>query len=83
MYADWQQRVIDERKELDERISKLRAFVMGPDFGKVHVAEQGRLLQQEHIMRSLSAVLEQRIHAFDNPDPPARPISDSNKEVGP
>lgn len=60
-----QQRVVDEKSELDERLEKLRAFLRAPIFQTLPIAEQGRLETQAHLMCSLSAVLCARIAAFE------------------
>jgi hypothetical protein len=59
-----QQRVVEERAELEVRIGKLQVFITSEKFADVPDAEQGRLVLQHHIMTILSLVLEQRIAAF-------------------
>ncbi len=60
----YQERVVAEKKELDERLSKLDAFGRTDFFGKLPPDEQGRLNRQHSIMESYSAVLGERISAF-------------------
>ena len=59
-----QQRVVEERAELETKLGKLQSFITGDKFAAVPDAEQGRLVLQHHIMTSYALVLEQRIAAF-------------------
>ena len=59
-----QQRVVEERTELEDKFGKLQAFITGAKFASAPDAEQGRLVLQHHIMTALALVLEQRIAAF-------------------
>lgn len=60
----YQERVIAEKAELDEKIEKLRAFFTTPLYGGLDSAEQDRLSRQFGFMCSYSAVLEERVSAF-------------------
>lgn len=60
-----QQRVVDEQKELDAKIDKLKAFIMeSPIFQKLPDAERSRLNQQYDVMVVYSRILGARIEAF-------------------
>ena len=59
-----QQRVVEERAELEDKLGKLQAFITGERFASVPDAEQGRLVLQHKLMESYALVLEQRIAAF-------------------
>ena len=59
-----QQRVVDEKRELDEKREKLGAFKNGNLFPNLPWQEQERLNTQAHIMTMYSAVLGERITAF-------------------
>lgn len=62
---DWQQRVIDEKKELDEKISKLGQFIAyNMAYTKLSDAEQTRLENQRNIMTQYSDILKERIENF-------------------
>ncbi len=61
---DFQQRVVDEKKELDEKTEKLAAFIKGDLFTTLGEHEQGRLGKQYGLMVAYSAVLGERINAF-------------------
>lgn len=65
-YSPHQQRVVDEKKELDEKISKLTAFVQPSNetFRSLPNKEAGRLVYQLSIMYEYSQVLGDRIGAF-------------------
>lgn len=64
--APHQQRVVDEKRELDEKLQKLKAFISSASFTTIvqDEAERGRLVCQEEIMNDYSAVLGERIAAF-------------------
>jgi hypothetical protein len=63
--APHQQRVVDEKTELDERAHKLSQFIgFNPLFEKLDPAEQERMKVQNDLMWQLSEVLGARIQAF-------------------
>ena len=60
-----QQRVVDEKTELDTKSAALQKFILeSPLFEKLELAERWRLTTQAHIMVQYSAVLGERISAF-------------------
>lgn len=61
---DFQQRVVDEKTELDDKTSKLGAFTQGPLFASLPNEEQARLIRQYTLMGGYSEVLGERIAAF-------------------
>lgn len=63
-FAPHQQRVVDEKNDLDDKLSKLSAFFDNPIFGKLAVDEKQRLVRQEAAMDAYSKVLGERIAAF-------------------
>ncbi len=63
-YQPHQQRVVDEKTELDAKREKLGAFKNGAMFPTLPWQEQERLNTQAHIMTMYSAVLGERIAAF-------------------
>jgi len=65
--APHQQRVVTERDELAERLSKLFAFFQSPIFAGLPAAEQNRLRNQARFMDGYLAVLGERIEAFSAP----------------
>lgn len=60
----YQQRVIDENRELGEKLAKLLAFFQTPAFVELSEAERSRLRNQARFMDGYAAVLEERIAAF-------------------
>ncbi len=64
--APHQQRVLDEKRELDEKLQKLTAFISSAKFSAIvpDEAERGRLVCQEEAMKDYSAILAERIDAF-------------------
>ena len=64
--APHQQRVVQEKEELDEKLSKLSAFIDSPNF-TITVKDENeiaRLVCQEEIMTDYSEILAERIAAF-------------------
>ena len=62
-----QQRVVDEKQELDGRLEKLLAFIgngAGTIFSGLVTEERQRLTTQARIMREYSDILADRIAAF-------------------
>ena len=60
-----QQRVVDEKSELDEKATKLSDFIgNNPMFEKLDPEEQERMKVQNDLMWQYSEVLGQRIAAF-------------------
>ena len=64
-YAPHQQRVIDEKKELDTKREALGKFKNGDFFSTLPWQEQERLNTQAHIMTMYSSVLGERIANFE------------------
>lgn len=60
----YQERVVNEKAELDERAEKLRVFCQTSTFLKLDDVEQSRLTHQLAVMREYSVVLGLRIAAF-------------------
>ena len=60
-----QQRVLDEKRELDERLSKLDAFILdNPLYLQLPGDEQDRLSRQSKAMAIYSGILAERIACF-------------------
>lgn len=60
----YQQRVVDEKTELDERLRKLSEALNSNLSQRVTPEEFSRLCNQERVMREYSEILGQRIAAF-------------------
>lgn len=61
-----QERVVTEKKELDEKLNKLELFIEGSaTFEALKFNEQSRLRCQYNAMVEYSNILSQRIRAFD------------------
>ncbi len=72
---EFQQRVVTEKAELDDKISRLRPFLASETFKALPNDEQERLQTQLALMCSYSDVLGERIAAFT---PPAQPPCDND-----
>ena len=59
-----QERVVTEKKELDENIEKLNTFTDGDFFKTLPLMEQSRLARQLHAMTTYSEILGERIAEF-------------------
>ncbi len=59
-----QQRVIDEKSELDAKREKLTAFTFTDTFEALPADERSRLNRQHSVMTEYSAILGERIAAF-------------------
>lgn len=61
----YQQRVVDEKTELDKKIHALVAFVKNDArFLQLAPEEQERLIEQNDVMQKYSEILGSRIAAF-------------------
>ena len=59
-----QQRVLNEKQELDGRIDRLEQFLRSPKTGEVPEAEIDRMERQADAMRAYAAILSERIAAW-------------------
>lgn len=64
MLAPHQQRVVEERQELEAKLEKLRAFIPTDTCMSLPFDERNRLARQLIIMTEYSEVLAERIEAF-------------------
>ena len=60
----FQQRVVDEKKELDGRIERLRLFVNEEIFNTLPLNERRLMGSQHELMRDYSVILGKRIAKF-------------------
>lgn len=60
-----QERVVEEKKELDKRRENLTAFTFTKTFESLPYSEKERLMRQHSIMEQYSDVLGERIAAFE------------------
>lgn len=60
----YQQRVVDEKAELDEKITKLIGFFSNPIFPTISYSEKYRLIRQSAAMHEYSNILGERIADF-------------------
>lgn len=60
----YQQRVVDEKRELDVKTKALESFASTKVFGSLDPQEQARLHLQFYLMRGYSEVLSERIEGF-------------------
>ena len=63
-FAPHEQRVIDEHRDLTEKLNKLREFFDTPVFRVLTEAEQMRLRAQSGFMDGYQDMLRERISAF-------------------
>lgn len=60
----YQQRVVDEKAELDEKREKLRDFLYTDNFAAMKDGDRGLLQAQYIIMGNYSGILQSRIEGF-------------------
>jgi hypothetical protein len=60
------QRVIDEKDELDSKLSFLSAFALTATFGTIPHEERSRLNRQHAVMTTYSQILGERIDALNH-----------------
>lgn len=61
---EFQQRVVDEKAELDDKRSRLEPFLSSNRFQTLPAEERDRMTEQAKIMSDYSDVLRRRIAAF-------------------
>lgn len=61
---EFQQRVVEEKRDLDEKIQKLEPFTITKTYCELPRAEQARLVEQLNAMNEYSMILGNRIAAF-------------------
>ena len=61
---EYQNRVVKEKKELDEKLDRLKSFLTNYVFESLSAEEQSRLKRQASVMAEYSAILGERIKAW-------------------
>ena len=61
MLRDYEQRLIDERQELQIKLEKLTEFISSGKIDKVNTYEQGLLRRQEVVMAGYLDILSKRV----------------------
>jgi hypothetical protein len=61
---DFQERVVTEKSDLDEKINKLNKFIGTPVCDDLEAEERLRLLRQLETMHTYSNLLNERINSF-------------------
>jgi len=64
-YHDWQQRVVEEQKELKEKIDKLTDFITSRKSGTLPFFDEKLLLTQRWFMIQYNITLLERIARFE------------------
>jgi len=64
-YKPYQLRVIDEKEELDTKLTNLWSFMGSVPFKQLDMAEQIRLQRQRFVMMQYSDILRERIDHFE------------------
>lgn len=73
-------RLLIESEELEQRKSKLCAFIRSDDFHKLNNESQDLLMQQYHLMFEYSQLLIKRIHLERHRIPLPLPLGEANSE---
>ena len=61
---DHEERIVEERRHLHEKIIKLSDFMHGEIYPQLAATDQGLLMVQFRIMKSYSQVLTDRVERF-------------------
>lgn len=64
--APYQERVVEEKEQLETRVKKLLAFMHTDTFNNLPCDERGRLSDQCDAMCAYLEALKARINAFDS-----------------
>lgn len=64
----YQERVVEEKQDLDQKIMRLEYFMALPEFPMVSGEEQDRMAWQLTLMKDYSTVLKERIASFSELD---------------
>lgn len=64
MLLPYQERVVIEKQELDDKIDKLEAFLRSENYQGVDLLNQQLMMQQLGIMLAYSSILSRRIETF-------------------
>lgn len=64
MLQPHEERVVIEKRELDEKISKLQVFITSPVFNGLDIHDRNDLEEQYYVMISYSKILDSRIGRF-------------------
>lgn len=62
-----EERVVNEKRELDEKLAKLKSFCFSPGnptFKELHSTDRDLLESQYSVMEQYSQILEKRINRF-------------------
>ena len=62
---EFQQRVIEEKKELDSKLNKLKDFMHSEQYAQLDSTNQGLLMVQQVAMENYSDALARRIEMFN------------------
>lgn len=62
----FQERVVEEKRELDEKLTALCEFIKSEQFRTLSADEHGRMNVQQALMAYYSQVLGDRIEAFES-----------------
>ena len=68
MLLPYQERVVIEKQELDDKIDKLEAFLRSENYQAVDLLNQQLMMQQLGIMLANSSILSRRIETFQQTD---------------
>lgn len=63
-YTDWQQRVYDEKGELNVKLTKLTEFMHSDAYSELNATDQGLLMVQHVAMRNYAESLGRRLETF-------------------
>lgn len=74
---DWQERLVEEKAQADEKVKRLDAFVRGPKFDGIHVEDRALLREQLAVMTRYAEILQERVSRFAWKGIPARVVEEA------
>ena len=64
--SDFKSRLLEEKAQLDERLSKIESFQQGAGFSSIPIVQQTLLNIQQKAMATYSQILAERIALIEN-----------------
>lgn len=61
---DWQQRVVDEQRELNSKLRDLIAFTVTEEYRKLTTVDRNLMIEQQGAMAAYNNILADRIARF-------------------
>ena len=77
----WQERVVAEKQELDDRLGRLTGFIGTAAFARLHFFDRHLMVLQYEHTAVLSNILQQRIERFSATDAPEPRVAADDADI--